>query len=84
MLEVYRIKLFFMPSSGGVTDAHAFQGKDAILGGPVGGMVGMARTTELAFAGFSMATDGAVKVIGFDTLPSRFSFSKSLTKSTVE
>ena len=46
-----------MPSSGGLTDAHAFQGKDAILSGPVGGIVGMARTTELAFAGASMATD---------------------------
>jgi 5-oxoprolinase (ATP-hydrolysing) len=33
-----------MQSSGGLTDAHAFQGKDAILSGPAGGIVGMART----------------------------------------
>ena len=60
------VKLFFMQSSGGLTDAQAFQGKDAILSGPAGGIVGMARTAELAFADSSMATDGAVKVIGFD------------------
>ena len=28
------VKVFFMQSSGGLTDAHAFQGKDAILSGP--------------------------------------------------
>jgi 5-oxoprolinase (ATP-hydrolysing) len=33
-----------MQSSGGLTDAHAFQGKDAILSGPAGGIVGMVRT----------------------------------------
>ena len=46
-----------MQSSGGLTDAHAFQGKDAILSGPAGGIVGMARTAQLA---------GHDKVIGFD------------------
>jgi 5-oxoprolinase (ATP-hydrolysing) len=51
------VKLFFMQSSGGLTDAHAFQGKDAILSGPAGGIVGMARTAELG---------GHDKVIGFD------------------
>jgi 5-oxoprolinase (ATP-hydrolysing) len=51
------VKLFFMQSSGGLTDAHAFQGKDAILSGPAGGIVGMARTAALA---------GHDKVIGFD------------------
>jgi 5-oxoprolinase (ATP-hydrolysing) len=51
------VKLFFMQSSGGLTDAHAFQGKDAILSGPAGGIVGMARTAQLA---------GHAKVIGFD------------------
>ena len=51
------VKLFFMQSSGGLTDAHAFQGKDAILSGPAGGIVGMARTAGLA---------GIEKVIGFD------------------
>ncbi|MDP1684796.1 hydantoinase B/oxoprolinase family protein [Hydrogenophaga sp.] len=51
------VKLFFMQSSGGLTDAHVFQGKDAILSGPAGGIVGMARTAGLA---------GHDKVIGFD------------------
>jgi 5-oxoprolinase (ATP-hydrolysing) len=37
-------RLMFMQSSGGLTDAAAFQGKDAILSGPAGGIVGMAKT----------------------------------------
>ncbi len=65
--EMPGVKLFFMQSSGGLTDAHAFQGKDAILSGPAGGIVGMARTAALAFADAPAATSGgAVKVIGFD------------------
>ncbi len=55
--EMPGVKLFFMQSSGGLADAQAFQGKDAILSGPAGGIVGMARTAALA------AFD---KVIGFD------------------
>ena len=55
--EMPGVKLFFMQSSGGLTDAHAFAGKDAILSGPAGGIVGMARTAALA---------GHAKVIGFD------------------
>ncbi|PHM21256.1 MAG: 5-oxoprolinase [Curvibacter sp. PD_MW3] len=55
--EMPGVKLFFMQSSGGLTDAHAFQGKDAILSGPAGGIVGMARTAALA---------GHERVIGFD------------------
>ncbi|RZJ26391.1 MAG: 5-oxoprolinase [Haliea sp.] len=55
--EMPGVKLFFMQSSGGLTDAHVFQGKDAILSGPAGGIVGMARTAALA---------GHDKVIGFD------------------
>ncbi len=51
------VKLFFMQSSGGLTDARIFQGKDAILSGPAGGIVGMARTAAIA---------GIDKVIGFD------------------
>jgi len=51
------VPLYFMQSSGGLSDALQFQGKDAILSGPAGGIVGMARTAEIA--GFS-------KVIGFD------------------
>ncbi len=49
--------LMFMQSNGGLTDAGLFQGKDAILSGPAGGVVGMVRTA---------AGIGADKVIGFD------------------
>jgi 5-oxoprolinase (ATP-hydrolysing) len=55
--EMPGVRLFFMQSSGGLADAHAFQGKDAILSGPAGGIVGMARTAQLG---------GHPKVIGFD------------------
>jgi 5-oxoprolinase (ATP-hydrolysing) len=55
--EMPGVKLFFMQSSGGLTDAMSFQGKDAILSGPAGGIVGMARTAQLG---------GHDKVIGFD------------------
>ncbi len=55
--EMPGVPLFFMQSSGGLTDAHHFQGKDAILSGPAGGIVGMARTSALA---------GHGQVIGFD------------------
>ncbi|MDP2368291.1 hydantoinase B/oxoprolinase family protein [Rhodoferax sp.] len=55
--EMPGVKLFFMQSSGGLTDARAFAGKDAILSGPAGGIVGMARTAKLG---------GHDKVIGFD------------------
>jgi 5-oxoprolinase (ATP-hydrolysing) len=55
--EMPGVRLFFMQSSGGLADAHSFQGKDAILSGPAGGIVGMARTATLA---------GFDKVIGFD------------------
>ena len=47
----------FMQSNGGLTDAALFQGKDAILSGPAGGVVGMVATA--AKAGFN-------KLIGFD------------------
>ena len=50
-------QLKFMQSNGGLTDAALFQGKDAILSGPAGGIVGMVRTAELA---------GFKKIIGFD------------------
>ena len=64
--EMPGVKLFFMQSSGGLTDAMAFQGKDAILSGPAGGIVGMARTAELAFKNFTAEIAGQPKVIGFD------------------
>ena len=47
----------FMQSSGGLVDGARFHGKDAILSGPAGGIVGMARTAEAS---------GADKVVGFD------------------
>ena len=50
-------RLMFMQSNGGLTDAHLFQGKDSILSGPAGGIVGAVRTSELA---------GVDKIIGFD------------------
>jgi 5-oxoprolinase (ATP-hydrolysing) len=49
--------LLFMQSSGGLTAASAFRGKDAILSGPAGGVVGMAATARAA---------GFDRVIGFD------------------
>ncbi len=57
--EMPGVKLFFMQSSGGLTSAGAFHGKDAILSGPAGGIVGMVRT-----AGLGLGDDE--KVIGFD------------------
>jgi 5-oxoprolinase (ATP-hydrolysing) len=55
--ELTGVKLLFMQSNGGLTDAASFRGKDSILSGPAGGIVGMARTAR--DAGFG-------KVIGFD------------------
>src|SRR5438067_5305580 len=55
--ELPGVNLQFMQSSGGLTDARAFQGKDSILSGPAGGIVGMVRASSLA---------GFDKVIGFD------------------
>src|SRR5690625_2629966 len=49
--------LLFMQSNGGLAPADAFRGKDSILSGPAGGIVGMARTAEAA---------GQHQVIGFD------------------
>ncbi|AMJ60804.1 hydantoinase B/oxoprolinase family protein [Bosea sp. PAMC 26642] len=51
------VRLMFMMSSGGLTAAELFQGKDAILSGPAGGVVGLAETGRSA---------GFDKVIGFD------------------
>ncbi|MDE2095472.1 MAG: 5-oxoprolinase, partial [Burkholderiales bacterium] len=53
--EMPGVKLYFMQSSGGLADAHAFQGKDAILSGPAGGIVGMVRTALLAKADLERA-----------------------------
>jgi 5-oxoprolinase (ATP-hydrolysing) len=51
------IRLMFMMSSGGLTAAELFQGKDAILSGPAGGVVGLAETGR---------ESGFGQVIGFD------------------
>lgn len=51
------VPLYFMQSNGGLARADAFRGKDAILSGPAGGIVGAARTGE---------ADGFDRVIGFD------------------
>lgn len=51
------VRLMFMQSNGGLTEASQFRGKDAILSGPAGGIVGMVRMSELA---------GFDRVIGFD------------------
>src|SRR5688572_13853223 len=50
-------RLTFMMSSGGLTAAALFQGKDAILSGPAGGVVGMVETARSA---------GFARVVGFD------------------
>ncbi len=50
-------RLQFMQSSGGLTDAKLFQGKDAILSGPAGGIVGAVEVSRLA---------GFDRIIGFD------------------
>ncbi|WP_068315034.1 hydantoinase B/oxoprolinase family protein [Polycladidibacter hongkongensis] len=56
-IESTGCRLMFMQSSGGLTDASLFQGKDAILSGPAGGVVGAVETSKMA---------GFDKVIGFD------------------
>ena len=55
--ELQNVKLLFMQSNGGLTDAASFRGKDSIVSGPAGGVVGMARTAQQA---------GFGHVIGFD------------------
>ncbi|MFI0789199.1 hydantoinase B/oxoprolinase family protein [Streptomyces lydicus] len=53
------IRLMFMQSNGGLRQAEHFRGKDAVLSGPAGGVVGMVRTA-------AEAGDGHDRVIGFD------------------
>ena len=55
--ELGGVRLLFMQSNGGLTDARRFQGKDAILSGPAGGIVGAVRTSIAA---------GFERIIGFD------------------
>jgi 5-oxoprolinase (ATP-hydrolysing) len=55
--ELPGVRLYFMQSSGGLAEAASFRGKDAILSGPAGGIVGAARTAGLG---------GFDRIIGFD------------------
>ncbi|MFG3036410.1 hydantoinase B/oxoprolinase family protein [Streptomyces sp. NPDC048330] len=55
--ELAGIRLMFMQSNGGLREAAHFRGKDAVLSGPAGGVVGMVRTSAAA---------GYDRVIGFD------------------
>ena len=69
--EMPGVDLYFMQSSGGLARAGAFQGKDAILSGPAGGIVGMVRTAELGLLPTPQAGEGdgdgdGVRIIGFD------------------
>ena len=55
--ELKGVRLMFMQSNGGLTDAYRFQGKDSILSGPAGGIVGAVETSKIA---------GFDKIISFD------------------
>jgi 5-oxoprolinase (ATP-hydrolysing) len=55
--QLDRVRLLFMQSNGGLAEARHFRGKDAVLSGPAGGIVGMVRMSEVL---------GYSKVIGFD------------------
>src|SRR5713101_3375503 len=55
--ELQGVRLMFMQSNGGLTDARRFAGKDSILSGPAGGVVGAVRASLAA---------GFDKIIGFD------------------
>jgi 5-oxoprolinase (ATP-hydrolysing) len=55
--ELPGVRLLFMQSNGGLADARRFQGKDSILSGPAGGVVGAVRTSLAA---------GYDRIIGFD------------------
>jgi 5-oxoprolinase (ATP-hydrolysing) len=55
--ELGDVRLMFMQSNGGLVDARRFAGKDAILSGPAGGIVGAVQTSLLA---------GFEKIISFD------------------
>ncbi|MYD78567.1 MAG: 5-oxoprolinase, partial [Gammaproteobacteria bacterium] len=46
--ELHGVRLMFMQSNGGLTDARQFQGKDSILSGPAGGVVGAVETSKIA------------------------------------
>ena len=55
--ELGETRLMFMQSNGGLADARFFRGKDSILSGPAGGIVGAVRTSAMA---------GYDKIVSFD------------------
>jgi len=55
--ELGEVRLMFMQSNGGLASAEVFRGRDSILSGPAGGVVGMVRTAEQG---------GLHRLIGFD------------------
>ncbi len=55
--ELGKTRLMLMQSNGGLTDARLFQGKDSILSGPAGGVVGAVEASEMA---------GIDRIIAFD------------------
>ncbi|PSF36622.1 hydantoinase [Aphanothece hegewaldii CCALA 016] len=55
--QLPNVRLMFMKSDGGLVDAHLFQGKDSILSGPAGGIVGAVQTSLRA---------GFPKIVTFD------------------
>jgi 5-oxoprolinase (ATP-hydrolysing) len=55
--ELPGVRLMFMQSNGGLTSAQLFQGRDSVLSGPAGGVVGVVRTALAA---------GFDRIIGFD------------------
>jgi len=55
--QLGQTRLLFMQSNGGLVAASAFHGKDAVLSGPAGGIVGMVKTAEAA---------GYRRLVGFD------------------
>ncbi len=68
--EMPGVELYFMQSSGGLARAHAFQGKDAILSGPAGGIVGMVRTYAPTLTGTFAAPQGGAAGLGAARRPS--------------
>ena len=51
------VPLYFMTSAGGLVQAEGFRGRDAVVSGPAGGVVGVSRTAE---------SSGTAMVLGFD------------------
>eukprot|EP00924_Labyrinthula_sp_SR-Ha-C_P003737 augustus_masked-scaffold_3-processed-gene-3.72-mRNA-1 protein AED:0.12 eAED:0.12 QI:0/0/0/1/1/1/4/0/1258 len=63
--DFHKVKLSFMQSDGGLTDARSFSGHKAVLSGPAGGVVGLAHTAYFEQKKFNK-NDHIFPVIGFD------------------